>query len=262
MFSLFVAGIVLWLSILGEARTDFPFELMLGLAVTVVGLGSGLGSRLAFGGRSRALQIAGALGAGVLGLYALGYLTDWRMGIGPVQFWRDQIDRIEAAQFAGVSFASLLAASAWRRQVRVRGGRGRSNAALNSPARSAEYVSSAPRRGLTSTANSSAGTRGAVRSSRAGSSPRVRPGARAQSGALKFGVRQAVPRSSSRKRGIFRRRPAVQFSVYEEHKCPYCLEDVKRNDPRGVQECSICHTLHHADCWAITGMCQVPHLTT
>ena len=42
MFSLFVAGIVLWLSILGEARTDFPFELMLGLAVTVVGLGDGV----------------------------------------------------------------------------------------------------------------------------------------------------------------------------------------------------------------------------
>jgi hypothetical protein len=26
-------------------------------------------------------------------------------------------------------------------------------------------------------------------------------------------------------------------------------------------ECQICHTLHHADCWAITGTCQVPHYT-
>jgi hypothetical protein len=28
-----------------------------------------------------------------------------------------------------------------------------------------------------------------------------------------------------------------------------------------VVECEICHTLHHADCWAITGACQVPHFT-
>jgi len=44
-----------------------------------------------------------------------------------------------------------------------------------------------------------------------------------------------------------------------EHRCPYCLELVQKKDPRGIVECSICHTLHHADCWAVTGMCQVPH---
>jgi hypothetical protein len=37
---------------------------------------------------------------------------------------------------------------------------------------------------------------------------------------------------------------------------------VKRNDPRGVVECEVCHTLHHKDCWDITGACQVPHLNT
>jgi len=25
-------------------------------------------------------------------------------------------------------------------------------------------------------------------------------------------------------------------------------------------ECPICHTMHHKDCWDITGTCQVPHL--
>ena len=44
-----------------------------------------------------------------------------------------------------------------------------------------------------------------------------------------------------------------------EHRCPYCLETVVRNDPRGVRVCPICHTHHHADCWAVTGTCQVPH---
>jgi len=44
-----------------------------------------------------------------------------------------------------------------------------------------------------------------------------------------------------------------------EHRCPYCLEPVARNDMRGVRICPVCHTLHHADCWEVTGTCQVPH---
>jgi len=44
--------------------------------------------------------------------------------------------------------------------------------------------------------------------------------------------------------------------------CPYCLEEVKPHDPRGRVVCEICGTAHHADCWAITGRCQVPHLQT
>lgn len=47
-----------------------------------------------------------------------------------------------------------------------------------------------------------------------------------------------------------------------EDRCPYCLDVVKRNDPRGVKVCEVCGTPHHADCWAITGKCQVPHLNT
>jgi hypothetical protein len=45
-----------------------------------------------------------------------------------------------------------------------------------------------------------------------------------------------------------------------EDRCPYCLDIVKRNDPRGVKVCEVCGTPHHADCWSITGKCQVPHL--
>ncbi len=56
-------------------------------------------------------------------------------------------------------------------------------------------------------------------------------------------------------------RPRLVLSSQEEHRCPYCLELIDPDDPRGVVECEICHTLHHADCWAITGACQVPHFT-
>lgn len=51
----------------------------------------------------------------------------------------------------------------------------------------------------------------------------------------------------------------VQLVGKEEHRCPYCLELVEKNDARGVVVCSICQTHHHADCWAVTGICQVPH---
>jgi hypothetical protein len=34
---------------------------------------------------------------------------------------------------------------------------------------------------------------------------------------------------------------------------------VTKRDPRGVKICKVCKTWHHADCWAITGVCQVPH---
>lgn len=52
----------------------------------------------------------------------------------------------------------------------------------------------------------------------------------------------------------------VHLSGAEEHRCPYCLEIVNENDPRGVEICPICHTYHHADCWAVTGTCQIPHI--
>jgi hypothetical protein len=64
------------------------------------------------------------------------------------------------------------------------------------------------------------------------------------------------------KRRRSRRKPHIQFALVEEHRCPYCLDAVTHNDARGVKECEVCHTLHHADCWAITGTCQVPHLNT
>jgi hypothetical protein len=71
-------------------------------------------------------------------------------------------------------------------------------------------------------------------------------------------VKPAVAPKRRRRKG----KPRVQLALVEEHRCPYCLELVSRTDPRGVKECKVCHTLHHKDCWDITGSCQVPHLNT
>ena len=65
-----------------------------------------------------------------------------------------------------------------------------------------------------------------------------------------------------RRKRLSRRTPHLKLSDSQEHRCPYCLELIDPDDPHGVVECKICHTLHHADCWAITGACQVPHYTS
>ncbi len=69
------------------------------------------------------------------------------------------------------------------------------------------------------------------------------------------------PVKPKRKRAVHSK-PKLLLSAQEEHRCPYCLELIDPDDRRGVVECKICHTLHHADCWAITGACQVPHFTS
>jgi hypothetical protein len=90
------------------------------------------------------------------------------------------------------------------------------------------------------------------------------PGSRPQNRIRPMVFRQPKAANDQRSRSKRRRSrsKSIQFAVAEDHRCPYCLDTVTRNDPRGVKECEVCHTLHHADCWAITGVCQVPHLNT
>lgn len=54
--------------------------------------------------------------------------------------------------------------------------------------------------------------------------------------------------------------PSIRLVGKQENRCPYCLELVKKNDPRGIKICPICHTYHHTDCWEVGGGCQVPHI--
>lgn len=51
----------------------------------------------------------------------------------------------------------------------------------------------------------------------------------------------------------------VKLIGEEEHVCPYCLEEVHRQDARGVKICQECGTWHHQDCWDLTGACGVAH---
>jgi len=59
-----------------------------------------------------------------------------------------------------------------------------------------------------------------------------------------------------------RKSSEVRVIAKAEDRCPYCLDVIEKNDPRGVVVCEICGAPHHADCWEAGGKCQVPHLIT
>lgn len=75
-------------------------------------------------------------------------------------------------------------------------------------------------------------------------------------------IQTALPvRTAGRRRTAVHRRAArsIKLASTVEHRCPYCLDEVDPADPGGTRTCEICHTMHHLDCWNVTGACQVPH---
>ena len=70
-------------------------------------------------------------------------------------------------------------------------------------------------------------------------------------------LRKTTRLITSKPRRLFRK--DVKLLGETEHRCPYCLELVKKKDARGVVICPECKTWHHKDCWDITGSCQVAH---
>jgi len=71
-----------------------------------------------------------------------------------------------------------------------------------------------------------------------------------------------LPTRTRRRPLPVRKSSGVKVISKAEERCPYCLDAIGNNDPRGVVVCEICGTPHHADCWEAGGNCQVPHLIT
>jgi hypothetical protein len=237
-------GIVLLLQI----RPGLPHLALLLLCPALLGLVSGLGTRLLLKELHWTLGSLATLAALFSGLFLLGAATGWRYGLGPQEF--KAFDLAGAAQVVTGLLASLFAATAWRKPALQ--DRGPAFIPAPQPQQPATPPETQPGK------------------PRAVSRPKKTAGS--QSGArAKKAAAMAVPKSAPPKQSPpalppkprFRRRnkrPEVQFVSSQEHRCPYCLEIVQPQDPRGIVECKICHALHHADCWAITGTCQVPHL--
>ncbi|HLO33402.1 MAG TPA: hypothetical protein VK249_29920 [Anaerolineales bacterium] len=295
---LLISAAVLWVVVWYQYETIFPLLLSTFFADVSLGLVAGFGSRFILRNREPVIRYLVAILIAVTGMVMIGFLTHSVLGIGPFRLEQKFAEQIRAIRFnpnlgheinslhigsrvlfdfskmdwadpvhLAISLAiAVLSLQAWPHTTpasepveltplpvtpppatRSRRGR-RSTSSANGRARVQRPASSSARQ------RSSA--------QNAQPQPRVRSnnGTRAT---VRGGVKKVKePTVRPKKKRLFHRRPKIQLALVEEHRCPYCLDAVSRNDPRGVKECEVCHTLHHADCWAITGMCQVPHLNT
>jgi hypothetical protein len=230
--------------------TWFPLPLFSFFADITLAVVAGFGTRLLLAQRHWFIRFITATVLSIGGLAILGYFSDWKIGIDVLVLSRGYISWDDLIHLIAGITASWAALWAWYRpaprDVEME---------MIEPSQSAVVVQ--PRRtGLPRSWLPKARMRigsGVDGHSGNGSGSSVR-------GRLKLVTRQ--PTRPKRIRGPRVRRPHVQLALVEEHRCPYCLEPVVRTDPRGTKECEVCHSLHHADCWAITGTCQVPHLNT
>ncbi len=253
---------------LGRPAPEFLFNL---LADGSIGAAMGLGSRLALRRRHWLIRAVVAASLSIVGLVLLGFLTNARSGVGPLVLtfrpvdWFERLglalqipelpgnsptDLMDAAHMVIAVNLSWIALRAWNGGARPQerwtesGASARSAAPIATPMRMP--VAAPTPRPIVRPSTAISRSRPLVRRKKIG----------------RVVVARAVPirqkSAGSRRRGAFRRRLAVQLAAYEEHRCPYCLQDIKRDDIR--VECPVCHTLHHKDCWDITGTCQVPHL--
>jgi hypothetical protein len=281
-----VLGIVLWFQI----DRELPVLLSTLFADVTLGLVAGFGSRIVFRKWTRVAQYLMAILSAVIGMILVGNLTKSVLGIGPLglehgtmsqiqqmsfdstltsQLRELQIDPLTVVDVSGMEesdvahlgvslLLAMMSLQAWYRPARQ---------VIEVESLSHAQVEVEPRNvGLSVAPEGSNGSGSRVhqpvtwfRSPAPSAAPRPRIRSKNR---IKPAAKSAAKSAKSARKSRSRRRPQIQLAVVEEHRCPYCLDPVSRNDARGVKECEVCHTLHHGDCWSITGFCQVPHLNT
>jgi hypothetical protein len=268
---LLVNALALGLLILFRERPGHPYLLQSLFASASLAVVAGFGSRFVLSQRSGLFRFLAALAAYVIGLYLLGFASNWKYGIGPLQFWPAAIDWDGLTHLGIGVYLIPLVLSAWRprplseaelgkflpaatvqKVVQRRKARSRSKRSATS-----RHAASSPGTPVPQVSWPKFLSRTSSRKSRRTAPPSGthRPHAAVQPLVVDKPVR-------AKRSNPFRGKPRVQLALVEEHRCPYCLEIVQRADPRGFVECDVCHSLHHKDCWEITGSCQVPHLNT
>ena len=293
LLGLLISAAVLWIVIWFEYETIFPVLLSTFFADASLGVVAGFGSRFFLRNRDAFVRYFAAMIMSVIGMYMIGYFTNWVLGIGPIwleEKFAEQIQEINLQRdiwkqngslgigsrvlfdFRELDWADLvhlgiswgiaaLSLQAWHRTTAPRAPEPIEIIPLAMPAPPVTRS----RRGRKSSASSNGRAR--VQRANHSSSGLIptsapQPKVRSSNGSRPAIKKVKEPTIRPKKKRLSRRKPKIQFALVEEHRCPYCLDAVSRNDPRGVKECDVCHTLHHADCWSITGVCQVPHLNT
>jgi hypothetical protein len=195
------------------------------LSDAAMGLIAGISSRWVLRRQTAFLRIVSMLAFLVGGLELLGWFTGWQVGFGPLKPGLPGVDWSSLGQLLMAAGVSLLTLYAWTQPTPT--------PVQSLPTPDLAGIGSHPHPRL----------------------PKHRRPPRLRSKSTPVAhpapdIEHTAPH-----------KPQLQLSEEEEHRCPYCLELIDIDDPRGIVECKICHTLHHADCWSITGACQVPHFT-
>ena len=262
---LFVIGIAGFMALFETYQKNLPLFWMTTLAILSVGLASGVASRTVFYQWSGFTRFFVALFVLPFGLFVLGVFTNWQVGIGPLSPWvKGIIPRDELIQLGVALLVALICLDAWR-NPRPKENQQDIHASSRkrkkqTPPTTASIQTVEPRLPQTNTPEN------VIFLPKRNSRPKIlkadRVRNRTNSAVDKLIFKHTAQPTLSRRKRLSNRKPMLQISAFEEHRCPYCLDVVKRDDPRGTKECEVCHSLHHADCWAITGMCQVPHLNS
>lgn len=294
---LLIGAAVLWTVVWFKQEPDFPLLPSTFFADASIGLIAGFGARIFLRNRDGFVRYSIAILIAVIGMYMIGALTQWVLGVGPIRWEQEFAEQLEQLRFGPDIFnqigtlglgsrvlfdfseldwadlahlavtlvMTVLSMQAWRRRTTTP----TYSPTIYAPEPMHEPVEAMPmyevapaprpRRNQRVSSNGRAHVRSNNGSARLTPSPQPRL---RSNNRVRGGVKKMKEPVRPKKKRLFQRKPTIQLAMIEEHRCPYCLDPVSRKDPRGVKECEVCHTLHHADCWAITGVCQVPHLNT
>jgi hypothetical protein len=231
--ALIVLVAALALALLIQQLHSNAFFLQIFWSDILLGLVCGFTSRFVFRKNMGSLRYTAACAVYIFGLLLLGVFTGWRFGIDPIKSNPKGADWADLGQLISGMGIIALSLLAWYRPVLEVEVTPQTRQVVPMPIpRTRRAPVQRPRR---------------TRRPRSKTAPVI-------------SATSPTPTRPKRKR--LTRRKSLQLSSQQEHRCPYCLELVEPHDPRGIVECKVCHTLHHADCWAITGTCQVPHLNS
>ncbi len=253
---LLVIASSLWLFILfREKRLQYPTSIQEIAAGAIVAIVAGLGAQLILSKRDGFFRFVVSMAGDVAGIYILGFVSHGKYGISKFG-WLPKATDYDGLNLIGIGLILILFMCLLFRRTRV--------IVVPEPIQvispTSESESSAPMQiEPLSSISVSNPDRPRISWSRFFTpSPSSQPRANGRrSGGM---IQPAKVTPAMPKRRKRNKKARVQLALVEEHRCPYCFDLVTRTDPGGVKECPVCHTLHHKDCWDVTGSCQVPHL--
>lgn len=250
---LFLLAIISGLLLALLIRLGYPlaYLFMIFFVASVLGLVSGFGARAILMKHGLGWQLLACPAAMFSGMFALGMATGWKYGLGPLTFNIGRFDWSALIQVLTGLLVAGMSLMAWRKPAPGRSPTREVDLSRNLVQQQPQPIPAAPQN-LVKTIPVK---KNAISIPTAIASNQVTTNKSRKSRTIKTDAKKPATAWTKRRSS----RADVQFSASEKFRCPYCLEPVLPNDARGIVECKICHTPHHADCWAITGVCQVPH---